>query len=286
MKKKIQFVIGIFIVAFIFNLFYVPNNLAATGVSGLSIVLGNFINIDKSLFVGAVNLVLILISFIFLGKESTYNTIVGSLLLPFFIKITSYLTGLIDISSVDLLIKAVVGGIVSGYGLGLVFKSGYTTGGTDIIEAVICKYFHMSMDKSIILVDGFVVLLTGFVFGIEHLIYALIILVCQSIYSNRFMLEIKEDKILFINSKKHNEIIKFLKETYNYGISILDGVGGYSDTMNKILMVSVRYSYYLEIKEAILLIDPNAFITVCNSHETVYLNKEERSHNKKVILDK
>ena len=281
MKKWIKFILGITIVAFSFNLFCVPDNLASTGIGGLSIVINNFIKIDTSLFVGVVNIFLIILSFIFLGKDDTYKTILGALIYPVMLKLTSYITGLIDLSSVDLLIKAIIGGIINGVGLGLVFKTGYTTGGTDIIESILGKYLKISMDKAIIMVDGIVVVLTGLVFGVEHLIYAFVILIFQSIYSNQFMLGIKEDKILYINSHKNKEIRKFLSETYNYGITILKGRGGYSNRSNDILVVSIKSKFYLEIKEVILLIDNKAFITVCDSYETVYVNKEERKNKKK-----
>ncbi len=281
MKKWIKFILGITIVAFSFNLFCVRDNLASTGIGGLSIVINNFIKIDTSLFVGVVNIFLIILSFIFLGKDDTYKTILGALIYPVMLKLTSYITGLIDLSSVDLLIKAIIGGIINGVGLGLVFKTGYTTGGTDIIESILGKYLKISMDKAIIMVDGVVVALTGLVFGIEHLIYAFVILIFQSIYSNQFMLGIKEDKILYINSRKNKEIRKFLSETYNYGITILKGRGGYSNRSNDILVVSIKSKFYLEIKEVILLIDNKAFITVCDSYETVYVNKEERKNKKK-----
>ena len=281
MKKWIKFILGITIVAFSFNLFCVPDNLASTGIGGLSIVINNFIKIDTSLFVGVVNIFLIILSFIFLGKDDTYKTILGALIYPVMLKLTSYITGLIDLSSVDLLIKAIIGGIINGVGLGMVFKTGYTTGGTDIIESILGKYLKISMDKAIIMVDGVVVALTGLVFGVEHLIYAFVILIFQSIYSNQFMLGIKEDKILYINSHKNKEIRKFLSETYNYGITILKGRGGYSNRSNDILVVSIKSKFYLEIKEVILLIDNKTFITVCDSYETVYVNKEERKNKKK-----
>ncbi len=281
MKKWIKFILGITIVAFSFNLFCVPDNLASTGIGGLSIVINNFIKIDTSLFVGVVNIFLIILSFIFLGKDDTYKTILGALIYPVMLKLTSYITSLIDLSSVDLLIKAIIGGIINGVGLGMVFKTGYTTGGTDIIESILGKYLKISMDKAIIMVDGAVVALTGLVFGVEHLIYAFVILIFQSIYSNQFMLGIKEDKILYINSRKNKEIRKFLSETYNYGITILKGRGGYSNRSNDILVVSIKSKFYLEIKEVILLIDNKAFITVCDSYETVYVNKEERKNKKK-----
>jgi len=281
MKKYLELIIGIFILAFSFNLFCVPDNLASTGISGLSIIVSNFIPIDKSLFILIINVILILVAYKFLGKNFCLNSIVGSILYPVVLKLTSLVTPYIDLSNVDLLIKAFVGGILMGIGAGLVFKSGFNTGGTDIIESIVTKYFKISMDTAIIIVDGLIVIGTGFTFGVEHLIYALMILFGQSIFSNRFMLGIEDDKILYINSKKKKEIIKFLKETYNYGITIINSKGGFTNKSMDTLMISIRHNFYLEIKEAIKLIDKDAFITVVNSYETRYIDKEERNLAKK-----
>ena len=91
MKKWLKFIVGVTLVAFSFNLFCVPDNLASTGVGGLSIVVNNFIAIDTSLFVGIINISLIILSFIFLGKEDTYKTIFGALIYPVMLKLTSIL---------------------------------------------------------------------------------------------------------------------------------------------------------------------------------------------------
>jgi len=281
MKKYFNLILGFFILAFSFNLFCVPDNLASTGISGLSIIVSNFIPIDKSLFILIINVILILVAYKFLGKNFCLNSIVGSILYPVVLKLTSLVTPYIDLSNVDLLIKAFVGGILMGIGAGLVFKSGFNTGGTDIIESIVTKYFKISMDTAIIIVDGLIVIGTGFTFGVEHLIYALMILFGQSIFSNRFMLGIEDDKILYINSKKKKEIIKFLKETYNYGITIINSKGGFTNKSMDTLMISIRHNFYLEIKEAIKLIDKDAFITVVNSYETRYIDKEERNLAKK-----
>lgn len=283
MIRYIRVLLGTLIFALSFNIFLAPDSLAATGVSGLSLVVNHFVNIDTSIFILVVNTFLILLSFIFLGKDATIKTILGSLLVPIFMKLTSNITSYIDISGVDLLIKSIIGGITSGYGLGLVFKSGYTTGGTDIIDAIVVKYLHMSMDNAIIMVDGIVVLLSGCVFGLEHLIYAIIILVLIGNFSNRFMLGINDDKVMFITSDKYQEIKTFLTKNYHYGITMLEATGGFSMKKRKVLMVSIRFSFYVEIRDAILAIDPDCFISVCDSYETVYINKERRKRQKKLV---
>lgn len=228
-----------------------------------------------------VNSILIIVAYFMLGKEEAIRSALGSILFPISIKITSYLIPYISLADVDILVKCLFGGFLYGFAFGLIFKSGFNTGGTDIIESIISKYFKISMDKSIILVDGIIVILCAFTFGVEHMIYALTILVCMGIYSNKFMLGINDDKILFVTSKKSSEVRDYLAKHYDYGITLFNAEGGYTHHEFPLLMVSVKRNYYYEIKNHILSIDPNAFISVSNSYETVYINKEKRNKVKK-----
>lgn len=228
-----------------------------------------------------VNSILIIVAYFMLGKEEAIRSALGSILFPISIKITSYLIPYISLADVDILVKCLFGGFLYGFAFGLIFKSGFNTGGMDIIESIISKYFKISMDKSIILVDGIIVILCAFTFGVEHMIYALTILVCMGIYSNKFMLGINDDKILFVTSKKSSEVRDYLAKHYDYGMTLFNAEGGYTHHEFPLLMVSVKRNYYYEIKNHILSIDPNAFISVSNSYETVYTNKEKRNKVKK-----
>ena len=228
-----------------------------------------------------VNSILIIVAYFMLGKEEAIRSALGSILFPISIKITSYLIPYISLADVDILVKCLFGGFLYGFAFGLIFKSRFNTGGTDIIESIISKYFKISMDKSIILVDGIIVILCAFTFGVEHMIYALTILVCMGIYSNKFMLGINDDKILFVTSKKSSEVREYLAKHYDYGMTLFNAEGGYTHHEFPLLMVSVKRNYYYEIKNHILSIDPNAFISVSNSYETVYTNKEKRNKVKK-----
>lgn len=280
-KKYVEFLLGVFLAAVVFNIFFVPDNLAASGVSGLSLIINKLFSVDTFVFMLIVNVILIIISFILLGYKDTIRSILGSILFPLFIKITAPLINIISINEVDILIKCLVGGFLYGFSLGLVFKSGFTTGGTDIIESIIVRYLKVSMDKAIIFIDGLIVISCALVFGIEHMIYALIILICMGIYSNKYMLGINDDKVLFIISSKNEEIKNYLITHYGYGITLFPAVGGYTLNKFNVLMVSIKREYYYEIRMCILKIDNNAFISVNNSYETVYINKEYRNRIKK-----
>lgn len=279
-KKNLILIFGVFIEALGFSLFLEPNNLSATDTSGLGIIFERFYGIDISLFILISNLFLIILSFIVLGRKSTINTILGSLLLPLFINLTHPLTNVFDFSGIDMILIAVIGGVLMGVGNGIIFKSGFTTGGTDIIEDIICKYFHISLGKSIMLIDGFVVLCGGLAFGIEPMMYSIISLATMSLFSTRKLIGINEDKVLMITTKQKKKLVKFITENYHYGATIMDANGGYTNEESDFIMCSVSSNSYYRIKNAIKELDPKAFIVVLNSYETSYTDKDIRRKKK------
>ena len=281
-KDYINLTIGVLIEALAFVLFFEPNNLCATDVSGLSVIFQKLYNVNVSLFILVGNLALIIISFIFLGKKKTLKTILGSLLLPLFTYILEPITLVFDFSKVEVTILSLFGGILTGIGYGLIFKSGFTSGGTDIIEDIFCHYFNFSLGISVMLVDGFVVLMGGLAFGIEPMLYSMIALVMMSMYSNRKVNGVDEDKVLMITSKNKNKIINFMKKNYQYGITILDGIGKYSNTESDYIMCSVSSKNYYRIKNEIKSFDKSAFIIVLSSYDTSYTDKDIRRKRKKI----
>lgn len=202
-KKYCTVTLGIFLVAIAFNLFLAPYNLASNGVSGLSIIVKRFTGISEGTFILASNIILIGISYNFLGWEKTKHSIIGSILFPIFVSITSPITNFIVIENMDLLIISLLGGVISGVGYGLVYQNDYTTGGTDILNQLMEKYCKVPMGKSIIFVDGMVVLLGFITFGFTTMLYSMIVLFLISELSNRTMLKINHNQILFIQSKKN-----------------------------------------------------------------------------------
>ncbi len=280
-NKYLQLIVGVFIESLGFTLFLQPNNLAATDVSGLALIFNKLFNLNISMFVLICNILLIFVSYICLGKDKTIKTILGSFLLPLFILLTGNISSVINFEGVDTLLLAIMGGIFSGIGNGIVFKTGYTSGGTDIIEDIYCKYYKITLGKSIIIVDGFVVLLGGFVFGIEKMMYSMIALLMMSTFSNKKLIGVDEDKILLITTKKKKEVTKYITENYHFGVTIMDAVGRYSHKESDFIMCSVSSRSYYQIKEDIKLFEPNAFIVVLNSYETKYINKDKRLKRKK-----
>ena len=144
------------------------------------------------------------------------------------------------------------------------------------------KYCKVPMGKSIIYVDGMVVLLGFITFGFTTMLYSMIVLFLISELSNRTMLKINHNQILFIQSKKIEEIKTLLTKEFTYDVTLLNTTGGYSKEKRKTLFCAISKKDYYMIKESILLIDKNAFITVVTAYETQNGNKSLKAHMKEI----
>src|SRR5699024_1917663 len=128
----------------------------------------------------------------------------GSILFPVFISLTENISQRITFD-LDILILAVLGGALSGIGYGLIFRNNFTTGGTDILNQIAEKYLKIPMGRSILMVDGPIVVLGLMVFGLEQTIYSLIVLILISTLSNRTMFELNKNRVLYIQTDKVKE---------------------------------------------------------------------------------
>lgn len=275
MKKTLNFAtlfFGLFLAAFSFNLFFAPYNLVAGGVSGLALIIHKVFSFDESLFIMVINLLLLGLSFLFLGKEKTKNTILGSLLFPIFINITSPIIPFIDISELELIVISILGGFLSGVGYGIIFKSGYTSGGTDILNQIIEKYMHIPMSISIIFIDGAITLCGCFIFGLPLMVYSFISLILISIFSHKTIIGEGKSKTLYITSFKIKEIKYYLHKELKVDSTDFDIIGGYSNEPQKMIMSIINTKDYYRIKEAIKFIDENAFITVTDAYQIINEN--------------
>ena len=236
LKRFIQFFLGCFIIALAYNIFIASNNLVPGGVGGIAIILNRFFNINNSLSILIMNLILILISYFLLGKEKTRASILGTILLPLLIAITENINYIFKINTSQVLLSAIFGGILYGFGAGLVFKAGFTTGGTDIINQIISKYCKITLGKSMLFSDGLIVLSSGLFFGINSMMYSIIILYIISLISDRVVLGISDSKIFYIITDREEEIKNFIIKYLNHGVTVFKAKGGYSKTKENVLM--------------------------------------------------
>ncbi len=267
LKRFIQFFLGCFIIALAYNIFIASNNLVPGGVGGIAIILNRFFNINNSLSILIMNLILILISYFLLGKEKTRASILGTILLPLLIAITENINYIFKINTSQVLLSAIFGGILYGFGAGLVFKAGFTTGGTDIINQIISRYCKITLGKSMLFSDGLIVLSSGLFFGINSMMYSIIILYIISLISDRVVLGISDSKIFYIITDREEEIKNFIIKYLNHGVTVFKAKGGYSKNKENVLMAVLPTKDYYRLKEGIKQIDKEAFFIVTDTYE-------------------
>lgn len=274
LKKKdyirlLYFFGGLTIFSLSFTFFLLPNNLVFGGVSGLSIIFKELFNFNTSLFVLIVSVLLLILSYFVLGKEKTTGSIMGSLLLPLFLEITRVISDLIKYENNDLLICAIFGGVFAGLGLGLVYKAGFTTGGTDIINQIIHKIFKLSIGKAMFLTDGLIVTSSIFVFGFTRSLYAIMVLYIITVMTDRVILGVSKSKAFYIVTDKTEEVKSFIIKELGHSVTMFDAIGGFKGKDKKVIFCVIPTREYFKLKEGINKIDSESFFVVTDSYEVV-----------------
>lgn len=268
-RRFLVLILGVTILALIYNLFLIPNNLVIGGTSGIAIILQNLFGINPNVFLYIVTFFLLIISYIFLGKKETMNTIVGSLLYPFMVSTTLPLANLLKQYLIfdNFLIEILVIGLLSGIANGIIYKSGFTTGGSDILMKIINKYAKIPEGKSGLYTNILIILAGGFIFGINKMIYAIIILYISSTLVDRILIGISNSKLFFIYTKNTKEVKDFIINELKSGVTLIDTLGGYRNEKGKLIMCVVPTKDYYYFKESILEIDANAFFIINDCYE-------------------
>ena len=266
-KELIEFICGCFLVALAFNLFMSPNNLVAGGISGLSLVLKHFFGLNPSMIISISNVFLIILSFLLLGKEKTKMSILGSILFPVFVSMTEHLSTYISFKESEMILIAIFGGVLQGIGAGLIFRAGYSTGGTDILNMIISKIFKISLGNSMFFTDGTIIVIGAFVFGFNHLMYSLIILYLISTLTDKVVLGISDSKAFYIITSKEKEVKTFVINELKHGVTEFKAKGGYNLENQTVLMSVIPTREYYKLKEGIHNIDKNAFFVAMDSYE-------------------
>lgn len=272
-KRYLMLILGCLILAFAFNLFFLRYNIVCFGVSGLSIVLDKY-GVNPSTFILFANIILLIVAYLVLGFESAKNQLVGALIYPVFIGLTSYITDKIDLGNTEMVVIALLGGVFAGIGYGLIYKSNFSTGGTDVIIEIICKFVKISMGTSGLIVNGIIVAIGKIAFSWSTVLYAVFVSYLISIFTDKVLLGISTSKAFYIvvDKKTETEVKEYLLSIDGVGTTVIDAEGGYSEENHTLLLAVVPTRSYFIVKDGLREIDKNIFFLVCDSYEVS--NKE------------
>jgi len=277
-KDYTLIIIGSFILAAGFVFFVTPHKIVPGGVYGIAIVVhyltaGLFSfwpdGIPIGLFGLILNIPLTIAGIKILGPRFGVKTIVGFVLTSVFMDGITYLRPSGNIPLVDdVLLSCVFGGVLIGFGLGLIFKSRATSGGSDIIAMIIAKYTKLQLGKLMIYVDSIIVLIALFAFQDWHIpLYSWVVIYISGRAIDLTIEGADYNKALLIISKKHAEIKQKLVSDLERGGTYLQGEGMFTGEEKRIIYTVVSRREVAILEEFISEIDPEAFITIMDAKE-------------------
>ena len=281
MKKHIIQYIWIFIGVLLLDIgyyfFYLPSNLVTGGTMGIAVIVRKFLPFNTSIFLYIVDGILLLIGLIFLGKEFFIKTVFATIVSPtiififentldsnFFFKNTM---------QSSYFVAAFAGGTLSALGLGLCFRYKGSTGGMDVIQQILSKYFHVpysiamyATDIVIVLIGGFFVT-KGVAYDIEMVIFGVLAVVGVGFVVDYIALNAKSRRTVYIITTYPIEIKEMIYEKIDRGVTICDVKGGYTETPKTMIICTMDKSETYRINEYISEIDKNAFTFITQTKE-------------------
>lgn len=265
--RFMSFLVGCLLISIAYNIFLVENNIVPGGVGGIAIILNSIFNIENWKIILVANIILLTISYFTLEKEQTKASIIGSLLLPVFVYLTQNINVWLEIDPTQKILAAAFGGVIYGFGAGLVFKAGFTTGGTDIINQIISKYVKISIGNSMLISDGLIVLSSAIFFGPMNLLYSIVVLYIISLMSDRVILGISDNKAFYIITEHEEEVKEYIFTNLGHSVTIFNAKGGFKKEKENVLLCVLPTSDYYKLKEGIHEIDKDAFFVVTDAYE-------------------
>lgn len=255
--NSITVVVGTFILAIAVETFIIPYRILSGGVAGIAVALQPLLHVSATLIANSVLIILLIIGSFILGKEFLKNTVLSCIAYPIF---TSILNGRVNVV-VDPILASFYGGLIAGAGIGIVLKTGASTGGMDIPPLIINKLTGIKLSTLVLITDFLTVLLGLFVYDLSAVLLGLV---------SVFMTSVAISKVLTINgtvskavqiiSVKYEDILKEIDAQLERGATLLQGYGSYTGEEKRIILCVVSERQYGTLIEIVKEIDPSAFI--------------------------
>ena len=231
-------------------------------------------NVSTFVFFG--NVFMIGLGLIFLGSDKIIGSIFGSLLYSLFLFLTEDIAVWLNFSFDNILLYALAAGIVNGFAEALVYKIGYSTGGTSILGLIISEKMKKPIGKVMRVISITIILVGGFTFGYTMVMYAIIIASISTFMIDKVTLGISDSKMFMVQTKKPEEVKEFIMQVIQSGVTEYTIKGGYSSFKKDMLMCVVPTEKYTYLKSAIKEIDKDAFIIVTDCYEVLGGTKRKK----------
>ncbi|WP_144547010.1 YitT family protein [Bacillus sp. X1(2014)] len=257
--------LGSLIIVVAFNLFLIPHEVLSSGLSGISMILGMISPVNTGVANFLLNFPLLIIGYKMLGKRFIVNSIFSVIV----ISIGLYVIPVFAIAD-DRILSSIFGGALTGLGVGIVFRCSGSTGGFDIIGMIVARKRDFPIGTLLSGMNAVVIMISGFLFDWDSALYTLVSIfvtgkVVDAIYTDHAKLT------LMIITDKGEEMRNHLLKNLYRGLTVLDGVGGYSNNQRNVLITVISRYELNEVKNLITEVDSRAFVNITETIEVMGL---------------
>ena len=261
-------IIGSAIFAIGVDVFTGPNNIAPGGVTAIATMLNSMTNIQIGTLNFLLNMPLVILGLVVLGKKFTLSTLRSVVILSL---VTNAFDVLLPEYTGSVLLAAIFGGVCIGVGMGIIFLRGSTTGGTDIVARLLkLKFPWLPMGKLVLVPDGVVLTLAALAFGgVEAALYGAVAIFVSGRVMDTVLYGLDTSKVAYIISDRWQQVADALLREQQRGVTILRGQGAWTGDDKQVLLVAFKQKEIMQIKQAVHELDPRAFMIVCDAHDVL-----------------
>ena len=256
---------GCFALALGFRLFTNPNGIVAGGVVGLSTVLQRAFRWDPATVQALVNLPLLGVGWVVLGRAEGLRSLLGSVLLPLSIAATRGLPPLTH----DPLMGALFGGASLGGGLALILSARGSVGGYSLVARIVARRFGAPVASTLLFMDGATIVASAWLFGPERALLGLVAAYVMRTAIDRVLVGFGTSYVALVISQAHAAIRERILSDLDRGLTILDATGGYTGDERPVLMVVLGRSEVMALKAVVSEVDPHAFMVLTDATEVL-----------------
>lgn len=256
---------ALFLLAASINLFLGPHHVAAGGVSGIGILLESALGWDRAAVIMVLNILMLILAYVFLGKGPFLKVLYGSFAFPVAIALVpEYMV------AEDRLLSVIFGSAIFALGVAILYKNQSSSGGTTIPPLIFKKYFNLNPAIGLLATDAIVVSMNLFVFGFEEFLFAILSIVITSGVMTYIETGFNRKKSIMVLSENHvNEIREAVFDKTARGATLLAAQGGYQQADKQVLLIVASDQEFMQIRQIIETIDPKAFVIVNNVSEVL-----------------
>lgn len=247
-------------------MFILPNNLITGGTTGLALVFNKQFNIPITAFVSIFNIVMFMLGFYVLGKKFALTTIISTFYYPFIFGILEQIPELRGITN-DPMLAVICGGIMIGFGIGIVIRVGASTGGVDIPPLVLNKKLSIPVSVSLYVIDFSILLLQMIFSNKEQVLYGILLVLIYTVVLDKVLLLGKSQLQVKIVSEKYEEINNMIINELDRGSTLIHAETGFCRNNNPMVLTVVSTRELSKLNQFVMEIDPNAFVVISQVNE-------------------